>query len=60
MSLIIKSNIPLSRIWVDDILIAAVGVENMKMALAAVIGAIFTVLGQPEIEKRQCPLAMDK
>ena len=49
-----------SRIWVDDILIAAVGVANMKMALAAVIEAIFTVLGQPEVEKRQCPLAMDK
>ena len=40
-----------SRIWVDDILIAAVGVENMKMALAAVIEAIFVVLGSPEVEK---------
>ena len=40
-----------SRIWVDDILIAAVGVEKMKMALAAVIEAIFVVLGPPEIEK---------
>ena len=49
-----------SRIWVDDILIAAVGVANMMMALAAVIEAIFTVLGQPDITKRQCPLAMDK
>ena len=49
-----------SRIWVDDILIAAVGVENMKMTLAAVIEAIFVVLGSPEVEKRQCPLAMDK
>ena len=49
-----------SRIWVDDILIAAVGVEKMKMALAAVIEAIFVVLGQPETEKRECPLAMDK
>ena len=49
-----------SKIWVDDILIAAVGVEKMKMALAAVIEAIFVVLGPPETEKRQCPLAMDK
>ena len=49
-----------SRIWVDDILIAAVGVENMKMTLAAVIEANFVVLGSPEVEKRQCPLAMDK
>ena len=49
-----------SRIWVDDILIAAAGVDKMKMTLAAVIEAIFVVLGQPEVEKRQCPLAMDK
>ena len=40
-----------SRIWVDDILIAAVGVENMKTTLAAVIEAIFVVLGSPEVEK---------
>ena len=49
-----------SKIWVDDILIAAVGVEKMKMALAAAIEAIFVVLGPPETERRQCPLAMDK
>ena len=44
-----------SWIWVDDILIAAVGVANMKMALAAVIEAIFTVLGQPDIKKGNVP-----
>ena len=43
----------------DGILIAAVGVANMKMTLAAAIEAIAT-LGQPNIIKRQCPLAMDK
>ena len=32
----------------------------MKMVLAAVIEAIFVILGPPAIEKRQCPLAMDK
>ena len=48
-----------SRIWVDDILIAAVGVENMEMALATVIEAIFVVLGGPDTKSRQCPLAMD-
>ena len=32
----------------------------MKMALAAVIEPIFVVLGPPETEKRECPLAMDK
>ena len=49
-----------SRIWVDDSLIAAVGVENMKMALVAIIEAIFAVLGSPKIEKMQYPLAIDK
>ena len=49
-----------SIIWVDGILIAAVGVANMRLALAAVIEAVFTVLGQPDTTKRQCPLATDK
>ena len=49
-----------SRIWVDDILIAAVGTSQMKMALAAVIESIFVVMGQPNLSLRQCPLAMDK
>ena len=30
------------------------------MALAAVIEAIFGVLGEPDIKNRQCPLAMNK
>ena len=49
-----------ARIWVDDTLMAAVGVFAMKMALAAVIEAIFTVMGEPDLSLRQCPLAMDK
>ena len=32
----------------------------MKLALAAMIEAIFTVMGAPETELRQCPLAMNK
>jgi len=32
----------------------------MKQVLAALIEAIFVVLGPPEIDKRQCPLALDK
>ena len=48
-----------SRIWVDDTLIAAVGVFQMKMALAAVIEAIFAVMGNPDTTLRQCPLAME-
>ena len=49
-----------TRIWVDDALIAAVDLTAMKMALAAVIEAIFVVMGQPDLTLRQCPLAMDK
>ena len=44
-------------IWVDNTLIAAVGVFAMKMPLAAVIEAIFTVTGEPDLSLRQCPLA---
>ena len=32
----------------------------MKMALAALIKAIFVVLGEPDTAIRQCPLALDK
>ena len=49
-----------ARIWVDDALIAAVDVAAMKKALAAVIEAIFVVMGEPDLTLRQCPLAMDK
>ena len=44
----------------DDTLIDAVEVTQMKMALAAVIESIFVVMGQPDLSLRQCPLAMDK
>ena len=49
-----------ARIWVDDVLIAAVDVAAMKKALAAVIEAIFVVMDEPDLTLRQCPLAMDK
>ena len=32
----------------------------MKMVLASIIKAIFTVMGEPDTSLRQCPLAMDK
>jgi hypothetical protein len=32
----------------------------MKMALAALIKAIFVVVGEPDTAIRQCPLAQDK
>jgi hypothetical protein len=38
----------------------ATSIEHMKMVLAAMIKAIFTVMGEPKNSVRQCPLAMDK
>ncbi len=38
----------------------ATSIEHMKMVLAAMIEAIFTVMGEPNDSVRQCPLAMDK
>jgi hypothetical protein len=32
----------------------------MKIVLAAMIKAIFVVMGEPDVAARQCPLAMDK
>ena len=49
-----------ARIFVDDTLMMALGKAHMEMVLAAIIEAIFTVMGEPDIAVRQCPLAMDK
>ena len=49
-----------ARIYVDDSFVLGVSVPHMKQTLAALIEAIFVVLGPPEIDKRQCPLALDK
>jgi hypothetical protein len=38
----------------------ATSIEQMKMVLATMIEAIFTVMGKPNDSVRQCPLAMDK
>ena len=46
-------------IYVDDCLIAEVR-SRMERALLACIEAIFVVMGRPQPEVRQCPLAMDK
>jgi hypothetical protein len=50
----------LARIYVDDTLMLALDVDHMNMVLAATIKAIFVVMGKPDIDARQCPLAMDK
>ena len=49
-----------ANIYVDDILAAAARRMNMLRLLAAVIEAIFTVCGIPDIAVRQCPLSLEK
>jgi hypothetical protein len=50
----------LARIFVNDSLLLADSRMLMMMALAALIEAIFIVMGEPDTEIRQCPLAQDK
>jgi hypothetical protein len=38
----------------------ALDIDHMKMVLAAMIKAIFVVMGKPNVAVRQCPLAMNK
>ena len=52
-------NLP-ACIYVDDALMLATSIKHMKMVLAAMIEAIFVVMGKPKESIRQCPLAMDK
>ncbi len=49
-----------ARIYVNNALMLALDVDHMKMVLAAMIKAIFVVMGEPKVAVRQCPLAMDK
>jgi hypothetical protein len=46
--------------YVNDALMLALDIVHMKMVLAAMIKAIFFVMGEPDLAVRQCPLAMDK
>ena len=58
-----ESGIPIdlpARIYVDDAIMLSSNANHMKMVLAAMIESIFVVMGEPEEELRQCPLAMDK
>jgi hypothetical protein len=48
-----------ARMYVDDALFIA-AYDQMKRMLRAIVEAIFIVCGRPEVDKRQCPLAMDK
>ncbi len=49
-----------ARIYVDDAIMLSPNADHMKMVLMAMIESIFVVMGEPEEELRQCPLAMDK
>jgi hypothetical protein len=48
------------RIYVDDALTLATSKEIMEQVLAALIEAIFVVMGAPDTSVCQCSLAMDK
>ena len=47
-----------ARIFVDDSLLLAISQLLMMMALAALIEAIFVVMGEPDMAIRQCPLGL--
>jgi hypothetical protein len=49
-----------ARIFVDDSLLLAIGCRLMELALAALIEAIFVIMGKPDAAIRQCLLALDK
>jgi len=49
-----------ANIYVDDVLAAAAHHKNMLRLLAAIIEAIFTVCGTPDMAVRQCPLSLEK
>ncbi len=51
---------PPARIYVDDALVLALSKCHMKQVLAALIEAIFIIMGKPDTRVRQCPLALDK
>ena len=58
-----RSKLP-ARMYVDDALMLALsnlGSKcHMKLVLAALIEAIFVIMGKPDTAVCQCPLAMDK
>ena len=49
-----------ARIYVDDALMLAPDRAQMELTLSALIEAIFVIMGRPDIQVRQCPLALDK
>ena len=51
---------PTAKIYVDDIMQAAVTRHWIIKSLAATMEAIFTVCGVPDIDVRQCRLSLEK
>ena len=49
-----------ARMYVDDALAAEAEIARMKKKLAAIIEAIFCMMGYPDEAKRRCPLSLDK
>ena len=49
-----------AHIYVDDALLLGHSKLQILMKLAALMKAIFVVMGKPDITGRQCPLVMDK
>jgi hypothetical protein len=49
-----------ASIYVNNVLMLALNVDDMKMVLAATIEAIYMVMGKLDVAVRQRPLAMDK
>jgi hypothetical protein len=49
-----------ARTYVDDALVVALLKFHMKQVLAALVKAIFVIMGKPDTRVHQCPLALDK
>jgi hypothetical protein len=49
-----------AQIYMDDMLLLGHSKWQVMMKFAALIKAIFVVMGEPDTAIRQCPLAMDK
>jgi hypothetical protein len=52
--------LPPAQIYVDEALVLATSRACMEQVLATLIKAIFIVMGEPDTDLHQCPLAMDK
>ncbi len=49
-----------ARIYLDDALMLAFSRGHIEQVLAALVEAIFAIMGKPDTTVHQCPLAMDK